>query len=607
MKKNIIHILPQEVALQIAAGEVVNCPASVVKELLENAIDAEATQIQVILRESGKELIQIIDNGKGMSADDAVLAFERHATSKISQATDLYHLHTMGFRGEALASITAVAEVTLRTRCAEDEVGCQVQMNGGQLISQKSIACPVGTNIQVRNLFYNMPVRRRFLKSEAYELSAILKEIQRVALANPQVSFQVEYNGKAVLEANEKTLSNRIQELFGQQQKNNLIEVNAETDLCTISGYVGTANSAQKKGQKQFFFVNDRYMYHPKFAKAVAECYEGQIAEGQHPDFFLYLQVNPESIDVNIHPTKTEIKFENESAVRQILMDAVRQALAKYNEVPVLEFLSVPQCPGLSLEEVFPVKEEKTSSAQTNCADFWLSVENDFQNDQTSKHADMVVDDDFNPFYESAQELEPKVIAFPPTPAIQPESSKLIQTAGSYIVVNSQEGLVLIDQHAAHVAVLFDHYYQQIKQQKGVCQQELYPELLELNHADAPIMEKILPQLGSLGFSISHMGGFSYAINGKPASLEKSIAVKELILEMIEMAREEQNHLGKQLDRKLALKMSKAQAYAPKQTLSDSDMMQLVTDLYSLPDHKYSPDGRPITSLLSAKELAARF
>jgi DNA mismatch repair protein MutL len=339
MKMNdIIQLLPDSVANQIAAGEVIQRPASVVKELMENAIDAGATSIQVILKDAGRTLIQVIDNGKGMSMTDARLSFERHATSKIRKAEDLFSLHTMGFRGEALASIAAISQVELRTRREDDEVGTLICISGSAVERQESVSCPVGANFQIKNIFYNVPARRKFLKSNQTELSNIIAEFERVALVNPQVSFSLFNNENELLNLPSANLRQRIMNVFGKSLNQQLLSVEVDTSLISVTGYIGLPEAARKKNALQYFFVNGRYMRHPYFHKAVMQSYERLIPSGEMPNYFLYFHVDPANIDVNIHPTKTEIKFENESFIWQILSAAVKEALGKFSAVPSIDF-----------------------------------------------------------------------------------------------------------------------------------------------------------------------------------------------------------------------------------------------------------------------------
>ena len=335
---DIIHLLPDSVANQIAAGEVVQRPASVVKELMENAIDAGASTVDVIVEDAGRTSIQVIDDGKGMSGQDARMAFERHATSKIRKAEDLYSLHTMGFRGEALPSIAAVAQVRLQTRTIDSELGTDLSIEGSQIVSQEPCSCPVGANFQVRNLFYNIPARRKFLKSNQTELNNIIQEFERIVLVNPTVAFSFSHNGELTTKLPPGNLRQRIVNVFGKKLNEQLLSVDVDTTLARITGFVGKPETARKKNTNQFFFVNGRYMRHPYFHKAVLEAYAHLIPEGEQIPYFLYFEVDPSNIDVNIHPTKTEIKFENDSAIWQILVAAIKDSLGKFNAVPTIDF-----------------------------------------------------------------------------------------------------------------------------------------------------------------------------------------------------------------------------------------------------------------------------
>lgn len=653
---DIIHLLPDAVANQIAAGEVVERPASVIKELLENAIDAGATQLQVVLRDSGKELIQVIDNGKGMSPSDARMAFERHATSKICKADDLFTLHTMGFRGEALASIVAISEVTMRTRRPEDEAGTMLRLAGSKIISQESVVCAPGTNIEVRNLFYNVPGRRKFLKKDATELNAIITELQHVALTNPQVEFVLSHNGNQLLQLTPGNYKQRILQIFSKSLGQQLIPIGVDNDLLRIEGFICQPEGARKKGALQYFFVNDRYMRHPYFAKAVSECYQSLIPEGAQPNYFIYLQVDPSSIDVNVSPKKTEIKFDNEPARWQILMATIREALGKFNAVPTIDFdqTDAPEIQPFDPTAALPGEPKvsynsdynpfKKSSIMTD----WSSLYEDFNNDKSSaatpsahgttvtsrmgggmgdlplsqdllsaeqsvrgttitSRMSTILDD--APSYRPNQEVPVDPLSVAPSMEANRTATfrKYLQVANTYIVASTKRGMILIDQHQAHVAVLFDRYYQQIQRRQGMCQQELFPETVEVSLADVPLLESILPQLQFLGFELSNLGGGNFAVNGKPASLEKGLNVQELIYQMIEVTREESRHIGDNLDRKLALKLSRMQAIAAGKVLSEEDMSQLVEALFSLSEHTYTPDGRVIACQFSLEELAGKF
>ena len=657
---DIIHVLPDSVANQIAAGEVVQRPASVIKELLENSIDAGATHVQVVLRESGKELIQVIDDGKGMSPTDARMAFERHATSKITQAQDLFALHTMGFRGEALASIVAVAEVTMHTRRAEDEAGVKLRMAGSKLQSQESVVCPVGTSLEVRNLFYNVPARRNFLKSNQTELSNVITEIQHVALANPQVGFSLTHNDTNLFQWAQGNYKQRILQIFSKSLGQQLIPVGVDNDLMQIEGFVCQPEGARKKGAMQYFFVNDRYMRHPYFHKAILECYQGLIPESAQPNYFIYLRVDPASIDVNVHPTKTEIKFQNEPARWQILMATVREALGKFNAVPAIDFDQV-DAPEIAPFDptIMPPSEPKVSFssdynpfAKSPILNDWQALYEDFANQKpetkptlrpmgttpakvqsrlssgmNGEHLQSGMNAvDVEPANEDIQTLSSKLatvldvtpdytpeerpvdpVASTPTMEHKNTFRKYLQVGGTYIAASTKKGLLLIDQHQAHVAILFDRYMQQIRQRQGVSQQELFPEIIEISMAEVPLFESIMPKLHYLGFDLDSLGGGSYAINGKPASLEKGVDLQNILHQMLEVTHEEGGNLTDALDRKLALRLSRSQAISSGEILSEEEMAQLVDSLYDLKEHSYTPDGRPISVLLSLEELSTRF
>ena len=621
---DIIHLLPDSVANQIAAGEVVQRPASVVKELLENSIDAHATEIQIVLREAGRELIQVIDNGIGMSPADARMAFEKHATSKIQQAADLFDLHTMGFRGEALASVAAVAEVELRTRRREDEAGVLIALAGSQVQRQESCACPAGANFQVRNLFYNVPARRKFLKSNQTELSNIMQEIQHVALAHPQVEMTVTHNDVVILQLTAGSHKQRIVQLFSKSLSQQLLPLQVENDLMDISGFVGAPEGARKKGALQFFFVNGRFMKHPYFHKAVLECFQDLIPEGTQPNYFIYLQVDPQSIDVNIHPTKTEIKFENESARWHILMATIREALGKYNAVPTIDFdqADAPEVepqylPGrTSSPEPRPRFEDYNPFRQQPAA-HWESLYEDFrkedgQTEELPSRMDSSLPSRFDQRTFPADEGMELPSAMDLMSGLsddeKPQSvrrAQYLQVGNRYIVGNTRGGMLLIDQHRAHLCILYDRYHTQISNRQGLTQHELFPEMIEVSPADEPHLQSILPELSYLGFELDNLGGGTYAVNGKPASLESSVNIHELMLQMIEAAREEVHGVGEDLDRRLALRLAKAQAIPYGRQIGEEEMQQLVESLLALPEHQMTPDGHPVMTMVSNDELAS--
>ena len=635
---DIIHLLPDTVANQIAAGEVVQRPSSVIKELLENSIDAQSTQIQIVLREAGRELIQVIDNGKGMSPADARMAFEKHATSKIQAADDLYNLHTMGFRGEALASIAAVAEVELRTRRQSDEAGVLIALTGSQLTRQEPCACPAGANFMVRNLFFNVPARRKFLKSNATELSNIMNEVQHVALAHPQVEFVVMHNDALLLQLTAGSHKQRILQLFGKGLGTQLLPISVDNDLLSLSGFVGSPEGARKKGALQYFFVNDRYMRHPFFHKAVMECFQSLIPEGSQPNYFIYLQVDPHTIDVNIHPTKTEIKFENESARWHILMATIRQALGQFNATPALDF---DQADALEIDPQYkkdpkevgepPRHQSDYNPFRQHSPDHWESLY-DFQGEGRTSGASLRsrLDDQQDVVSSTASDgtfLSSRLDRQPADPPVQGEvlSSAMdllsdlpadeterlsrtrlqyLQVGTRYIVGHSRGGMLLIDQRRAHICVLFDNYYHQICNRQGFSQQEFFPETFEVSPTDEPLLQSILPELAYLGFMIDSLGGGTYAINGKPATLGKSLNIQELMQQMIEAVREDVHGVSEDLDRRLALRLAQAQAIPYGRQMGEEEMLQLVEALLSIHDNQLTPDGHVVMKFIPNDSLA---
>ena len=617
---DIVRLLPDTVANQIAAGEVVQRPSSVIKELLENSIDAHATEVQIVLREAGRELVQVIDNGIGMSPVDARMAFERHATSKISSAADLFELRPMGFRGEALASIAAVAEVELRTRRPEDETGICIRINGGNFQGQEIISCPVGANFQIRNLFYNVPARRKFLKSNQTELSNIISEVQRVALANPQVGFTLIHNDVLQLQLTPGGKKQRITQLFSKTIGKSLLPVGIDNELLSIEGFVCQPDTARKKGALQYFFVNDRFMKHPYFHKAIMESYQDLIPEGTQPNYFIYLNVNPGSIDVNIHPTKTEIKFENEPARWHILMATVREALGKYNEIPAIDF-DTADMPDIPVASVDSMPTYLKSSAPAEPKPSFDTSYNPFRSMSSRNNSPFDTFEFMKSTY--AEEVLPSkmssVIDTTPVHTQQEEemftaadnaarpSVRYTQIAGRYIASSDRSGLQLIDQHRAHICILFSRYMSQLEKHQGMSQQELFPEIIEIAPADVPVLESISDELSALGFELDNLGGGSFAVNGRPATMAGSNNLVQLINQMIDVARDQVHKVGDQLNRQLALKMAQIQSINYGKNLTEEEMNQLVENLQELPDYHHTPDGKKVVATVSVKDLDKLF
>lgn len=603
---DIIHLLPDSVANQIAAGEVIQRPASCLKELVENSLDAKAKRIQVIVRDAGRTLLQVIDDGIGMSEMDARLAFERHATSKIREAQDLFSLRTMGFRGEALASICAVAQVEMTTRRAEDETGTLIEIQGSEVVRQEVCACPVGTNIKVSNLFFNVPVRRKFLKTDQTELRNLLTEFYHIVLVYPKVSFTFVHNDEILLELPAGTEKQRIEAVFGNPKRNvytsAFVDVATDTDLVSIHGFVVKPENATRKAE-QYFFVNGRYMRHPYFQKAVLTAYSGMLANDYQPSFFLYFTINPEAIDVNIHPTKTEIKFADEQTIFQILMAAVREALGKFTLAPTIDFDTSGQIdiPVLHDQPVVPPQ---------------VTVDHSYN---PFKKRDTIIYPDRQPsprhwetLYEGLQKtdrLTDRTPAEPEEPLLHAtdlESCALWQYGGKYILVPTQQGLVLVNQHRAHVAILHARFIDQIRLTQGAMQQLLFPEVLSLSPEDMVLLEQIADDLRTIGFDIEQLSPDSYSIQGVPAQLinQSPIPILQHILSQV---RERGADTPTEWREQIARTMAESAAIPYGKTLTETEMRDMMQRLIALPQYRRTPEGKIILSLLSDDEISKRF
>lgn len=599
---DIIHLLPDSIANQIAAGEVIQRPASVVKELVENAVDAGATKIQLIIKDAGRTLIQVIDNGKGMSATDARLAFERHATSKIQTADDLFALRTMGFRGEALASIAAIAQVELKTKREEDEVGTVIEIVGSKVEKQECTACQTGSIFSVRNIFFNIPARRKFLKSNDTEKRHILTELERIVLVNPHIDFTFVDNDVEALVYPASNLRQRIVAVGGKNLNQQLISLEVETSIVKITGFIGKPEFARKARALQFFFVNGRYMRHPYFNKAVTSAFESLLSDGTNPNYFIYFEVQPESIDVNIHPTKTEIKFENEQSIWQILSAAVKEALGKFNAVPTIDFDTTD---AIDIPIYDPTKTVTQPRVDVNPS------YNPFKSVSASTGGDYQRSSDWEKFYEGFEKEKNIDISSPPEQGLfnsdrEDTSATDSSTQGhivhyqyknKYILTSVKSGLMLIDQHRAHVRILFDQYLRQIQQQKGISQRTLFPEIIELSPSEAAMIPYLVDDLEAVGFDLSNLGNNTYSINGIPSEIGNSDPV-QLIHLIISKSVETGSDVKSEIQESLALSMANATAIAYGQKLSEEEMIRIVDQLFGSTVHKYTPDGKVIISLL---------
>lgn len=603
---DIIHLLPDSVANQIAAGEVIQRPASCLKELVENSLDAGATRVQVIVRDAGRTLLQVIDDGIGMSETDARLAFERHATSKIREAQDLFSLRTMGFRGEALASICAVSQVEMTTRRKEDETGTLLEIHGSDVVRQEPCSCPVGTNIKVSNLFFNVPVRRKFLKTDQTELRNLLTEFYHIVLVYPKISFTFVHNDEILLELPSGSEKQRIEAVFGNPKRNvytsAFVDINTDTDLVSIHGFVVKPENATKKSE-QYFFVNGRYMRHPYFLKAVQTAYSGMLPNDYQPSFFIYFDIAPEAIDVNIHPTKTEIKFADEQTIFQILMASVREALGKFTLAPQIDFdtsgsidIPAPQTRPISQPQVTvdpsynPFNARHSYVEQQRPVSHWESLYEGLQ--KTDRSTDRTQTDIQN----DAVLLRPEDVS----------SCPLWQYAGKYILLPTGRGLLLINQHRAHTAILHHQFLEQLSMTQGAMQQLLFPEILVLPPDEMILVQDLLPDLRAIGFDIEQLSPDSFSIQGLPAQLVNQSAVL-VLQDIIHTVRERGADTQREWREQIAATLAENGAIPYGKTLSEEEMRELVTKLVELPHYQRTAKGKKIVSLLNDDEINKRF
>ena len=639
---DIIQLLPDSVANQIAAGEVIQRPASVIKELVENAIDAGAKTVKVLVVDAGRTSIQVIDDGCGMSETDARLSFERHATSKIRKADDLFALHTMGFRGEALASIAAVAQVTLQTRRAEDELGTRITLEGSRVTSQEPVACAVGSSFCVENLFFNVPARRKFLKSNTTEMSNINQTFERIVLVYPQISFILYNNGQETMNLPATSLRQRIMDVFGKKINQTLLPLDTATTLCQITGFVGKPESARKKGAKQFFFVNGRYMKHPYFHKAVQQAFERLIASGDQVPYFIYFDVNPEDIDVNIHPVKTEIKFENEQAIWQILMATVRDAVGKFSGVTEIDFdvEGRPDIPVYNPDALFDAKQptieidssynpfkctpsdepqylDKPSRASSGSShgtrgggipSSSLGL-GDYKPRQTQGWESLYsptainIDDtqeDGNIFSSVLNDYEDEQM-----PLLN-RGHEHLQYSGKYIVTQVENGLMFTDQYRADVRILFEYYMHSLATRTSSTQKILFPEVVQFPPSYSPYLPTAIGEMCSLGFEISEEGNGSYSVSGIPAGLDGLDAVT-LVNELVSAVVEYGSDVKSEINSFLALQLAERAATPYGEILSQEQMESLIERLLQCENSRYTPDGKTITVVLGEKEIEQRF
>ncbi len=586
----IIHVLSDAVANQIAAGEVIQRPASVVKELMENAVDAEATTIRVIIKNAGKTLIQVVDNGTGMSEKDAERCFERHATSKISSADDLLSIRTRGFRGEALASMAAVAEITLKTRQESDELGIQIRMAGSKLESKEAVQAPEGSNFQIKNLFYNIPARRKFLKSDQTELRHIINEFNHVALTNPEIESSLIHNQSEIFQLPASNLRQRITGVFGKSVNSYLIPLESETTLITISGFIGKPEHARRTYGEQFFFVNNRYIKHPYFHKAVMNGYDQILAADHIPSYFIYFTTDPSNIDVNIHPSKTEVKFEDERAIWQILLASVKKAIGKNNLSPSLDFDTegVIDIPVLSRDT-----EIRQPAIDTNPAYNPFEGENSYERERRSTP---YLDERF----EGWEQL------FEPAGGTPFSTQKNLQVKNKYILSPVKSGLMLIDQRRAHERILFERMLKALEKHQPLAQQSLFPETITLKAADYQVCLEMMESMEQLGFDVRDFGNHSVVVHGFPAEMKPAGAGDTIEL-MIEQYKTLKGFNKMQNAEQVSRAAAKASAIHYGKQLIDIEMQELIDQLFACENPNHTPSGKLIVKIIDLEELDSHF
>jgi DNA mismatch repair protein MutL len=622
---DIIHLLPDSIANQIAAGEVVQRPASVVKELLENSIDARANNIQLIVKDAGRTLVQVIDDGMGMSATDARMSFERHATSKIRTADDLFSILTMGFRGEALASIAAIAQVEVRSRRMTDEIGTLIRIEGSELKAQESVSCPKGTNFQVKNLFFNVPARRNFLKSNPVEMKHVLDEFQRVSLAHPEIGFTLYHNDVEVYNLPSGKLSKRIVDVFGKTYREQLATCEEETPFVNITGYVGKPESAKKGRGEQFFFVNKRYIKHNYLHHSVLSAFEATIPEGSSPFYVLFIEIDPSHIDINIHPTKTEIKFDDERAAYAIIRSAVRRAIGVYNLTPTIDFESDINFSNLTSTNRF---NDNPNSSFSGISDFEKSRQqssfppqknNAYQENRGAPQTNTenwrkLFDglDGFKPNNQANLEFEAKPMTMGSKANDFSDEGKriaeiqeisAIQVQNRFIVAQAKSGLMLIDQRAAYERILYEKYFNNLKNKKSFTQQLLFPKTLDLQVADFQLVMEIQDEIRALGFSFEEFGQNTIKINGVPPEVQEENE-KEIFEGLVQQFKTNQSDL--QLDRleNVARSFAKRSSSKYMGELSKIEINLLIHQLFETAVPNYTPNGEPIMTILSLDRLA---
>lgn len=609
---DVIKLLPDSVANQIAAGEVIQRPASVIKELVENAVDASATSIQIVLKDAGRTLIQVIDNGVGMSDTDARLAFERHSTSKIRQADDLFALQTMGFRGEALASIAAISHIELRTCARGAQLGTKLLINASHCESQEPDVCQVGCNFMIKDLFFNVPARRKFLKSNQVELSNVIKEFEKLALVNYGIEFTMTHNGNVLYKLSKGSFKQRIVDIFGHNLEQQLIPLAIETSLVKITGFIAKPENARKRNSLQYFFVNGRYMRHPYFHKAVITCYNELIPDDAQPNYFLVFEVDPETIDVNIHPTKTEIKFENEMPIWQILAASVKETLGRFSVVPSIDFdkEDAPEIPAFTLPHATtppsinidhgynPFKDASTGSGTTKIGQGSTTMPNW---EELYKNFEKTKQDGTDDLIDSVSTQENKPIIL-----IDEGPQNILQFGNKYLLTLTNDGILILDQHRAHLTVLYERLMKQIDGINVISQRVLFPEIAHFTAAQNAVFEEIECDLEKAGFGVSRLSGGDWSINSVPPGLD-NVDVIELLNDVINQVSTGGNSIKDRVYENIALMIATRAAIPSGRQLNEEEMKTLVNDWKQLQNPKYSPNGKLIANVLSLDQVSKMF
>ena len=604
MSENIIHILPEVVSNQIAAGEVVQRPSSVVKELVENSIDAGATKIDIYIKEAGRTSIRIIDNGKGMSADDAVMAFQPHATSKIADVNDLFSLSTMGFRGEALASISAVAFVEVRTKREEDTLGTRVEYTAADLVCQECIQCPKGTDITVRDIFYNVPARRKFLKPNDTEFRHIVSVFEQITLAHPQISFTLIHNDKTVFNLPKENRLQRICSLFGTKWNQKLLPISMETTLGKISGYIGTPEAAMKRNCPQFFFVNNRYIQHPYFHKAISMSYDKLLMPDVKPAYFVFFEMEADKIDVNIHPTKTEVKFEDEKSIFPILSATVKEALGKSNSVPSIDFdqddaPEIPAFTGKQMEYVAPPKV----SYNPNYNPFNTHSERTYTSNKPTQNWESL----YAVTKEVKQVNEPKMESAWANLEIVEDFSAvpMIQTENKYIVFPVSGGIKVVDQYRASLQINYEQTLKELELLEVHSSPLLFPEAVELDVKEDLIFNEIKEELEEVGFTFTTFGKQTYQITAVPNSMI-NISAEALLEEFISMCVDEKD-VKTEIKKNLAIKIAEKNATKGGVILNETQMRSIIERLSKCESQVYTTQGKKISVIINNNEIENKF